>query len=172
LFDNVDWSRTRAYAAGLNSVYVNQKLRERDGIVAAGEETRQVQSEIEERLLRFRDPSSGKAVVLSVMAPGASQPQERLAHAPELIVGYAPGYRASWQTALGAVPGTLIEDNLDEWRGDHCIDPKSVPGVLLSTRKTVVGDPRLEDLTVTLLEAFGVEKENRMSGRNLYPKGR
>ena len=169
-FANVDWSRTRAYAVGLNSIYVNQKSRERDGIVAAGEETRQVRGEITERLLRFRDPSNGKPVVLSVAEPSASE--DKLTHAPDLIVGYAPGYRASWQSALGAVPGTLLEDNLDEWRGDHCIDAKSVPGVLLSNRKTNVDHPRLEDLTVTLLEAFGVRKEDRMGGRNLYPPWR
>jgi len=166
-FANVDWSRTRAYAVGLNSIYVNQKSRERDGIVAEGEETRQVRAEITERLLRFRDPSNSKPVVLSVGAP-----EGKLAHAPDLIVGYAPGYRASWQSALGAIPGTPLEDNLDEWRGDHCIDPKSVPGVLLSNRKTDVEDPRLEDLTVTLPEAFGVRKEDRMGGRNLYPHRR
>ena len=162
----VDWSRTRAYAVGLNSIYINQKSRERDGIVAAGEETRQLQAEIVDRLLRFRDPSNGNPVVLSVVSPPANLPQQ----APDLIVGYAPPYRASWETALGAVPPALIEDNLDEWRGDHCIDPKSVPGVLLANRKTRVDDPRLEDLTVTILETFGIRKEDRMSGRNLYPR--
>ena len=89
-------------------------------------------------------------------------------HRPHTIVGYAPGYRGSWQTALGAVPGVLIEDNVDEWRGDHCVDPLAVPGVLLSNRMTAVADPRLDDLTVTILEAFGAKKGERMKGRNLY----
>jgi len=162
-FANVDWSRTKAYALGLNSVFVNQQSRERDRIVAPGEETRRLLSEIEAGLLGLRDPGNGNAVVASVAGPRAQA-------APDLIVGYAPGYRGSWQTALGAVPANLIEDNLDEWRGDHCIDPRSVPGVLLSNRKTEVDNPRLEDLTVTILEAFGVGKEERMKGRNLYPR--
>lgn len=166
LFAQVDWSRTRAYAMGLNSIYINQKGRERGGIVAAGEEARLLRGEIADRLLRFRDPDNGKAVVLSVASTGSDQSP----HAPDLMVGYAPGYRASWETALGAVPVTLIEDNADEWRGDHCIDPGSVPGVLLSNRGTAVADPRLEDLTVTILETFGVAKDGRMSGRNLYPR--
>lgn len=168
-FANVDWSRTRAYAVGLNSIYVNQKSRERGGIVAPGEETRQVREEIAARLLRFRDAANGKAVVLSVAEPRANQDQAR---APDLIVGYAPGYRASWQTAMGGVPDTLVEDNTDQWRGDHCIDPKSVPGVVLSNRKIGVADPQLADLTVTLLEQFGIRKEDRMSGRNLFPARR
>lgn len=166
MFANVNWSRTRAYAMGLNSVYINQKGRERDGIVATGEETRLLRAEIADRLLRFRDDASGKAVVLSVASPGS----DHTPYAPDLMVGYAPGYRASWETALGAVPVELIEDNRDEWRGDHCIDPNSVPGVLLANRKTAVADPKLEDLTVTILDAFGVAKDGRMRGRNLYPR--
>jgi len=37
-FSNVDWSRTRAYAAGLNGLYVNLKGREKNGAVASGAE--------------------------------------------------------------------------------------------------------------------------------------
>ena len=52
---------------------------------------------------------------------------------PDLVVGYARGYRASWQTTLGAAPARLIEDNLQPWSGDHCIDPAAVPGVLFTS---------------------------------------
>ena len=151
-FANVDWSRTKAYALGLNSIYLNRQ---------PGEETPDIRAEIAARLLSLRDPVNGNTVVRSVAkAKGGDA-------APDLLVGYAPGYRGSWQTALGAVPGVLIEDNTDEWRGDHCMDPLSVPGVLLSNRRTLFDDPRLEDLTVTILEAFGARKEERMKGRNL-----
>lgn len=150
LFVNVDWPRTKAYALGLNSVYFNAE---------PGEDKQEVIAEIKQRLLSLRDPENGNAVVTSVA---------ETASGPDLIVGYAPGYRGSWQTALGAVPGKLIEDNVDEWRGDHCMDPLAVPGVLLSNRKSTLADPRIEDLTVTILEAFGARKEERMKGRNLY----
>ena len=150
LFANVDWPRTKAYALGLNSIYFNPE---------SGEEKQQVLADIRERLLRLRDAANGNTVVNSVAATVS---------APELIVGYASGYRGSWQTALGAVPGVIIEDNVDEWRGDHCMDPLAVPGVLLSNRKVKVDDPRLDDLTVTILESFGARKEGRMKGRNLF----
>ena len=91
-----------------------------------------------------------------------------LADAPDIIVGWAPGYRSSWQTALGAVPEALIEDNKEEWRGDHCIAAESVPGVVLSNRKIRVADPRLEDLTVTLLAEFGVTPARGMTGRPVF----
>lgn len=153
LFANVDWERTRAYGLGLNSLYLN---RQPDG---EGD----VLGEIESRLLTWRDPANGNQVVTSVL-----RPQSRSAMAPALIVGYAFGYRGSWQTALGAVPDVTIADNSDEWRGDHCIDPKAVPGVLLSNRPIGAEAPRLEDLTVTMLELYGVSKEPRMKGRNVF----
>jgi hypothetical protein len=170
LFANVDWSQTKAYALGLNSVYLNRQSRERDGIVAEGAESEQLLEEMRGRLLSLRDPANGNPVVLSAVTPRRQDRQDPAA--PELLVGYAPGYRASWQTALGAVPARLMEDNLDEWRGDHCIDPPSVPGVLFANRKSAIDDPRIEDLTVTILAAFGVKPEARMKGRNLYPRQR
>jgi hypothetical protein len=112
-------------------------------------------------LLRFRDPDTGKPVVDSVVVTGGGQ-------APDLLAGYADGYRASWQTALGEAPEALIEDNTDEWRGDHCVDPKHVPGVLLATRALGMNDPRLEDITATILEEFRVGRAPGMRGRNIY----
>jgi hypothetical protein len=55
--------------------------------------------------------------------------------APDLIVGYHRGYRASWQTSLGAVPAQLVEPNRNKWSGDHCIAVDEVPGVLFTSFK-------------------------------------
>ena len=170
LFANVEWSRTKAYSLGLNGIYVNRQSRERTGIVAPGEESEQVILELRRRLLDLRDPKGGKPVVQSVAVTRELFKIGSPQRAPDLIVGYAPGYRSSWQSALGGVPAPLIEDNLDEWRGDHCIDPQFVPGVLLSNRRGAVEDPRIEDLTVTIMHAFDVAKMQGMRGRDLYPK--
>ena len=35
-FEDVDWSRTRAYTMGLNGLYLNLKGREREGIIEPG----------------------------------------------------------------------------------------------------------------------------------------
>ena len=34
-----------------------------------------------------------------------------------------------------ATPTELVEDNLQNWSGDHCIDPDAVPGVLFTSFK-------------------------------------
>lgn len=168
MFAHVDWSGTKAYSIGLNALYINQLDRERYGVVAPGEEKKAVLNQIRERLLAFRDPeNNNKPVVASVFAPDESNPAISDT-APDLIVGYYPGYRSSWQTALGGVPKELIVDNTDEWRGDHCIAPQFVPGVLLSNRKSKLADPHLYDLTVTMLSEFGISKPPEMIGQTIY----
>ena len=57
-----------------------------------------------------------------------------LKYSPDLLVGFRRGYRASWQTALGAVPREVLEDNTQAWIGDHCMASDQVPGVLFSNR--------------------------------------
>ena len=53
---NVDWSKTRAYALGLNGLYVNVKGREEDGIVEPGDRDRAGRRDLGEAA---RDDRSG-----------------------------------------------------------------------------------------------------------------
>jgi hypothetical protein len=69
---------------------------------------------------------------------------------------------------LGAIPADLLVDNRDAWIADHCIAAEDVPGVLMGTRMPRVTDPRLKDLTVTILKEFGVGPGPGMSGRPVY----
>ena len=52
-------------------------------------------------------------------------------NAPDLMIGYNAGYRASWDGATGVVAGPVFDDNTKAWSGDHCIDPRLVPGRVL-----------------------------------------
>jgi predicted AlkP superfamily phosphohydrolase/phosphomutase len=163
-FTSIDWKRTRAYAMGLNALYLNLAGREEYGIVAPGAERDRTLEELARRLREFRDPETGKAAIADVRAVGKSASR----YAPDLIVGYAPGYRASWETALGAVPADVIRLNTDAWIADHCIDAAAVPGVLLGTRQPRVSGPQLKDLPVTILKEFGLAPDAAMSGRAVY----
>jgi predicted AlkP superfamily phosphohydrolase/phosphomutase len=134
-FTTVDWSRTRAYALGLNSLYINRTGREAHGIVAE-EEVAQIKQQIMRNLPRLQDPLTGLQVVRDVFDGQQLYPANANNDAPDLVIGYEPGFRASWQTTLGGVPVTLIDDNNKKWSGDHCITPEAVPGVLLTSFKT------------------------------------
>jgi predicted AlkP superfamily phosphohydrolase/phosphomutase len=132
LFSNVNWTRTQAYAIGLNGIYLNLKDREGLGIVRR-EEAEAVKREIIEKLRTVTDPATGAPMVVRVYDGAAIYAGHKVGDAPDLVVGYATGYRASWQTALGGVPAALVEDNDKPWSGDHCIDPPQVPGVLFTS---------------------------------------
>ena len=132
LFANVDWTRTRAYAAGLNGIYINRQGRERLGVVRAGDVAR-LKREISEKLRGFTDPANDAVVVRNVYDAAEIYQGGETGHAPDLVIGYAAGFRASWQTALGGVPAPLVEDNRKNWSGDHCVDPGLVPGVLFTS---------------------------------------
>jgi len=150
---NIDWSSTRAYAIGLNALYLNLRGREAHGIVGQGEQRRALVANLREQLLAWRDPINNRQIVETVYQEQASP--QNAAIAPDLIVGYARGYRGSWQTALGGTPASEIEDNRDLWIADHCINPADVPGVLFTTCPIDTAHPRLQDVTALILRFFG-----------------
>ena len=85
--------------------------------------------------------------------------------APDVIVGYGHGYRASWDTTTGRIPAALIVDNDHEWSGDHCMDSRLVPGVMLANRPFRTAAADLRDLPVTILDYFGIKPPGQMTGR-------
>ncbi len=160
-FSDVDWSKTQAYAMGLNGLYLNIAGRERQGILQTGAQTDAVIGKLARELTGFRDPVNGHQVIEVAPATGVQM-------GPDIIVGYGRGYRASWQTALGGAPPAILEDNTDAWIGDHCINAADVPGVLLSNHTLRAERPSLKDVTVTVLGAFGVGAGRGMTGRNVF----
>ncbi len=168
VFSHIDWSRTRAYAVGLNGIYLNLRNREKNGIVNPGEEATDTVNEIRRKLLALRDGANGKALARAVYRARDVYSGEALPSAPDLVVGWSAGYRTSWESALAAISSEMIVDNFDEWRGDHCIAADLVPGVLFSSRAVRLPNPRLEDLTTTLLAEFGLKPGPGMTGRDLF----
>lgn len=150
-FAAVDWSRTRAYALGLNSLYINRAGREAQGIVSEDEAADLVE-ELMRALPAFSDPQGGAQVVEDVFDGSKIYAANGNGDAPDLVVGYAPGYRASWQTTLGAVPPTLVDDNARKWSGDHCMTPSAVPGVLFSSFEVDQSVGSIADVAQFVLE--------------------
>jgi predicted AlkP superfamily phosphohydrolase/phosphomutase len=156
-FDNVDWSRTRAYALGLNSLYVNLQGREKDGVVAP-EARDALLGEIAAKLLAVLDPATGAPAITRVYRREQVYTEAGAAAiAPDLVIGYAKGTRGSDESALGAMPLEVIVDNTSAWSGDHCMDHDAVPGVLLSSRPLARPAPTLQQLAGALLAEFGID---------------
>jgi predicted AlkP superfamily phosphohydrolase/phosphomutase len=167
VFAHVDWTRTVAYAVGLNGVYISVEGRENGGIVPPADK-QAIAEKVAARLKEFKDPATGENVVDEVYFPETSFKGRNLKYSPDLFVGFRRGFRASWQTALGAVPKLTVEDNTQAWIGDHCMASNQVPGVILSNRKIKLGAPQLVDITATVLNEFGVSKPAAMIGQSVF----
>jgi predicted AlkP superfamily phosphohydrolase/phosphomutase len=164
-FEDVDWSRTRAYTMGLNGIYLNVKGREREGIVAPGPESDAIKNELREKLNGLIDPASGKTAITGMFDCDGIYAGPYVDNAPDLIVGYGAGFRASWDSVMGKVTGTVFEDNTKAWSGDHCVDPRLVPGVLFSNRKINVEKPAIVDVAPTMLQLFGLKLPGYLDGK-------
>jgi predicted AlkP superfamily phosphohydrolase/phosphomutase len=164
LYQNVDWTGTKAYALGLNGLYLNLRGREANGIVAPGSERQELLDRLEADLLGMRDPRNGLAPVTLVIQTKRDFKGSSSDGGPDIIVGYNRGYRTSWASPLGEFPRGVFVDNREPWSGDHCIDYRLVPGVLIANRKISLPAPGLQDLTVAVLDEYGVPKSSEMIG--------
>jgi len=168
-WENVDWSRTSAYAMGLGQVYINLKGREKSGIVAPGAESKQVQNDLANRLMTMTDPNTGERMVDAVYKADDVYSGEFVGNAAELQVGLADGYRVSWQSTLGGSPPGIVYPNMKKWSGDHgSYDYKSTPGTLISSRPVPAGVTQIIDIAPTVLKYFGVPIPSDIDGKPLY----
>jgi predicted AlkP superfamily phosphohydrolase/phosphomutase len=160
-FDGIDWDRTRAYTFGLGGLYLNLRGREAQGTVAP-EDADSLKQELIAKLSGLQDEET--VAILEAYQASVIYNGPYLGGAPDLIVGYADGYRASWDAAVGKVTAHVFEDNNKAWSGDHCVDPHLVPGVLFSNLKLNADDPGIEDMAPTALRLFGIEPPTWMEG--------
>jgi predicted AlkP superfamily phosphohydrolase/phosphomutase len=167
---DVDWSKTRAYSLGLTGMFLNLEGREANGIVRAGAEAREVKKEIIGRMSGLRDEARGVVGIHEVFDTEAIYEGPYQENAPDLIIGYANGYRISWDCATGMVSGPVFEDNVKPWSGDHCVDPRLVPGVLFTSHSFQAENPSLLDVAPSVLTLFGVEPPKHMEGKPLFTR--
>ncbi|MCF7958427.1 MAG: alkaline phosphatase family protein [Phycisphaerae bacterium] len=160
----VDWSRTRAFAIGLTGIYLNLKGREGKGIVENNGEAEKLRDEISEKLCTLKDQARNQDAIKNVYNAQKVYRGPYKDEAPDLIVGYHHGYRASWDTAIGRISDEVFLKNTKAWSGDHCIDPTLVPGVLFCNQKFDNDHPRIVDIAPTVLEMFGVKPPAYMDG--------
>lgn len=164
-FQDVDWTRTRAYALGLNGIYLNLKGREGSGTVEPGEEEARLRAELCARLEGLTDPATSQAAIRRTFNSMQAFTGPYRENAPDVVIGFGKGYRASWDSAQGRVTQEVFEVNAKAWSGDHCIDPELVPGVLFSNWKIKGEGHAITDVAPTLLDLFGLKIPPHMDGK-------
>jgi predicted AlkP superfamily phosphohydrolase/phosphomutase len=163
---DIDWSRTKAYALGLAGIFLNVTGREGQGTVSRAE-AGAVAAEISQKLTGLRDPQGDAIAIHEAMPKETVYRGPYLDAAPDIIIGYTPGYRVSWDAVIGKCGTEVFSDNTKAWSGDHCIHPKLVPGVLFCNRKLNLDDPDIVDVAPTTLDLFGLPKPAYMDGKSL-----
>ena len=165
-FDDVDWSRTRAYAIGhVGQIYVNLKGRQPAGVVEPGAAYGHVRREVVEGLRELRHPQTRQPLVDRVI------PSEEITHGPyadrgpDLHVVF-DGHR-SISFPLFATDSRVVTRQI---RGDSgCHRPE---GVFIAWGPEIrsgasVTDARIMDLTPTILHLMGLPVSDDMDGRVL-----
>ncbi len=165
-YADVEWERTRAFAAGAGAIYLNLAGREPHGTVQPGEEARDLLEEIRGKLLALRD---GSSPVIKDVVPG----QEAFSgpavdRAPDLLVVLHAGYAIGAAGRLGAVPPAVLHDSVRPWiPAADGGDPADARGVFLATLPAR-GDPAVVDVSSTVLGFFGIKPPPTCTGRNLW----
>ena len=165
LYDQVDWTKSKAYALGINGIYLNMKDREPNGIVTP-DQAQAIKDQIIARLPKAMDPVRGEQIVRSAYDSSKIYSGPFMALAPDVLVGYNNGYRVSDEAVLGKFPFEVIGDRTNLWSADHCFEPGLVPGVLLSNKtEWRAGGQGIWDLAPSILESFGLETPQEMDGK-------
>ncbi len=168
-WENVDWSRTRAYAMGIGQIYFNLRGRESQGVVSPGAQAKALADELAAKLLTMTDPDDGTRIIRAVYKRDDIYSGPYLSNAAELQVGMDEGYRVSWQTTLGGSPPGIVYKNDRKWSADHGgYDYQITSGVFVTNRPIAVTSPRIIDIAPTVLKFFGVGIPSDIDGKPLF----
>jgi predicted AlkP superfamily phosphohydrolase/phosphomutase len=163
-YNYVDWPNTKAYALGINGLYLNLKGREKRGSLAPSEANR-IKAELISKLEQVVDPKTGRRAILKAYDSKEIYSGPYLDLAPDILVGYDSGYRSSDEAVLGQFPKGIFADRTNKWAADHCMDPRVVPGTFLTNWRCTGQDPGLWDLAPSIIQAFGLKIPKEMTGR-------
>ena len=164
---DIDWTQTQAYAVGLAGIYINQKGREAQGQVEPGKESQALIREIADKLTGLVDEEKGEIGIKQAVPGFEVYHGPYTENGPDIVIGYSPGWRVSWDAAIGKCSAKVFSDNLKAWSGDHMLHRDMVPGILFSNLKLNQDAPNIIDLAPTTLELFGIDKPKYMDGKSL-----
>jgi predicted AlkP superfamily phosphohydrolase/phosphomutase len=166
-YEQIDWHRTKAFFASMpaQSIRINLKGREPQGIVEPGQEYESVCQPIINGLMALRDPATNRPVIDRVYRREEVYHGPYVEQADDLIVSGAPGYYL-----VGDGSHQAISDPAERrfgWSGSHRSE-----GILMLAgsginRGCQLEPSRMEDIAPTLLHLMGVAAPDYMDGRVL-----
>ena len=166
----VDWDNTRAYSLGMGFIYLNLEGRESRGIVKQSE-AKDLLRKIREDFMEVRDPENGAKICNDAYITEEVHSGEYLDLEGDMLMGFAPTYRVSWDSTFGGLgveedelggykASSICEDNDSLWSGGHVsVALPDVAGVFFSNRKLADMSQTVQALAIgpTVLNRIGVE---------------
>ena len=132
------------------------------GGIILGPDAHGVEDHLVARLTALLDPVTRAPVISAVYKRESVYAGPYVSNAPDLQVGFAPGY------GIGST-STVFAPNKSRWSADHAtLDYRTVPGTLMSSRPTMKQHPRVIDLAPTVLRYFGVPIPTETDGTPLF----
>ncbi len=166
-FDDVDWTRTKAYSRGaFGQIYINLQGREPQGIVAPGEEYETVLADVSQRLRALKHPKTGENLITNLKRREAMYTGRFVDRAADLnfsIQNYL--YQSSVQFATEGE--SILGPSEYEDSGSHRANGLVVlagPGI---EKNRKLPDAKMEDITPTLLALAGIPVPENLDGRPL-----
>jgi len=162
LFEDIDWSQTKAYGLRMN-IFINLKGRDLKGIIEPGEEYEKLRDEIIESLRQIRDPKTGRKLVTQVFKKEDVYFGKHLDSAPDLIYLIDNlRYRPIEGTDYGKL---FIEPILT---GEHRLQGMFMAyGPDIKKTGEEIQNIKIYDVTPTILHMFGIPISEDIDGRVL-----
>jgi len=166
LYENLDWSQTRAYSVVGTGIYINLKGRDSKGIVKA-EDYNDVRNSIIEKLAKLVDPRTGESLSPKLFKKEHIYHGEHIDSAPDIVI-WMPPYThharingdAEW---IGlSDPRKLV---LSGWHRLEGIFFAYGPDIKQSGDK--LAGLKIYDITPTVLHMFGLPVPDDIDGRVL-----
>jgi predicted AlkP superfamily phosphohydrolase/phosphomutase len=165
-FDDVDWSRTRAFSIGsFGQVYINLAGARPEGIVQPGPEYEALKEQIQKQALELRDPRTGAPLVERVYRREEVYRGRYLDRTPDLIVqprGWE--YMAFGHADFGS--NKLVEP-IAGLSGHHRLEGMVILSGAGAKAGTELAEAHILDLAPTILHALGVAVPEELDGRVL-----
>lgn len=165
-FDNVDWSKTKAYSLGnYGQIYVNLKGREPQGIVSPGAEYEEVMAQLIEKLENLCDPHTGEPIPGRIYRGDKVYHGKKLDQAPD-IVFLPDDLQINGFGLYQFSSNSWLERTFDR-SGGHRMDGIFMtvgPGVRKGAK---ISNAHIIDLAPTILAAMGVPIPDDMDGQVL-----
>lgn len=164
--NNIDWSKTSAYAAGhVGQIFINLKGREPGGIVEQGQDYYRVRDAIRAALLDLKDPETNEPVVEKVFFKEYLYAGQYLDKAADVL--FLPARLEYWSLGVSSFVNNRIVGPAFGNSGNHRMN-----GIFMMKGKDIrkgrqISGARIIDVVPTILFDLGLPVPADMDGKVL-----